>query len=75
MTDYKIALRERLQKGSDTSFLCEMIGFAAQRLMALKTDGLCNAAPGERSPERRNQRNWLPQSSLVDTCLQRCGFR
>ncbi len=29
MTDDKIALRELLEKGSDTTFLREMIGFAA----------------------------------------------
>jgi hypothetical protein len=29
MTDDKIALRELLDKGSDASFLREMIGFAA----------------------------------------------
>ncbi len=43
MTDDKIALRELLEKGSDTSFLREMIGFAAQRLMELETEGLCGA--------------------------------
>ena len=32
MTDDRIALRELLEKGSDASFLREMIGFAAQRL-------------------------------------------
>ena len=52
MTDDKIALRELLEKGSDASFLRETIGFAAERLMALETDNLCGAAPGERSPER-----------------------
>src|ERR1700678_4504203 len=57
MTDDKIALRELLEKGSDTTFLREMIGFAAERLMALETEQLCGAAPGERSPDRRNQRN------------------
>jgi putative transposase len=31
MTDDKIALRELLEKGSDTTLLREMIGFAAQR--------------------------------------------
>jgi hypothetical protein len=30
MTDDKIALRELLEKGSDATFLREMIGFAAQ---------------------------------------------
>ncbi len=38
MTNDKIALRELLEKGSDTTFLREMIGFAAQRLMELETD-------------------------------------
>ena len=57
MTNDKIALRELLEKGSDTSFLREMIGFAAERLMALETESLCAAAPGERTAERQNQRN------------------
>ena len=57
MTDDKIALRELLEKGSDTTFLRETIGFAAERLMALETGTLCGAAPGERSAERTNQRN------------------
>lgn len=57
MTDDKIALRELLEKGSDATFLREMIGFAAERLMALETEGFCGAAPGERSADRRNQRN------------------
>src|ERR1700734_2846717 len=57
MTDDKIALRELLEKGSDTSFLREMIGFAAQRLMELETEGLCGAAHGERSTDRLTHRN------------------
>jgi putative transposase len=57
MTDDKIALRELLEKGSDATFLREMLGFAAERLMALEADQLCGAAPGERTPERHNQRN------------------
>ena len=57
MTDDKIALRELLEKGSDATLLREMIGFAAQRLMALETDVLCGAAHGERTTERINQRN------------------
>ena len=57
MTNDKIALRELLEKGSDASFLREMIGFAAQRLMELETEALCGAGPGERSADRRNQRN------------------
>jgi hypothetical protein len=57
MTDDRIALRELLEKGSDATFLREMIGFAAERLMALETEQLCGAARGERTPERRNQSN------------------
>ncbi len=57
MTDDKIALRELLEKGSDATFLREMIGFAAQRLMELESEVLCGAGDGERSAERRNQRN------------------
>jgi hypothetical protein len=34
-----------------------MIGFAADRLMALEVDGLCGAGHGERSTDRLNQRN------------------
>ena len=57
MTEDTIALRALLEKGSDATFLREMIGFAAQRLMELETEGLCGARPGERSPQRINQRN------------------
>jgi transposase-like protein len=57
MTDDRIALRELLQKGFDATFLREMIGFAAQRLMELEAEGLCGAGHGERSSERLNQRN------------------
>src|SRR6266545_5767297 len=57
MTDDKIALRTLLEKGSDATFLREMIGFAAQRVMELESEALCGAGHGERSAERRNQRN------------------
>ena len=57
MTDGKIARRGLPEKGSDATFLREMIGFAAERQMALETDGLCEADRGERSPGRTNHRN------------------
>ena len=57
MTDDKIALQCLLEKSSDAGLLREMIGFAAQRLMALETDGLCGAGHGERTDDRINQRN------------------
>ena len=46
-----------LEKSSDADLLREMIGFTAQRLMALEVEDLTGAAPGERSAERINQRN------------------
>ncbi|MFZ4407943.1 MAG: IS256 family transposase [Paracraurococcus sp.] len=57
MTDDTIALREPLEKGSDATFLREIIGFAAERLMELEVGGLTGAAHGERSAGRLNQRN------------------
>src|ERR671921_1129976 len=57
MTDDETALRDLLAKGTDASFLREMIGFAAERLMELEVGGLIGAAHGERSPERLTQRN------------------
>jgi hypothetical protein len=57
VTDDRISLRELLEKGSDATFLREMIGFAAQRLMELEVGDLTGAAPGERSPDRLVQRN------------------
>jgi transposase-like protein len=57
MTDEMMTLRTLLEKSSDTDLLREMIGFTAQRLMALEVESLTGAAPGERSPERTNQRN------------------
>ena len=72
MTDDKIALRELLEKGSDATFLREMIGFAAQRLMALEAETLCGAGHGERSVERLNQRNgyrerdWQTRAGTVE---------
>ena len=45
MTNDKIALRELLEKSSDATFLREMIGFAAERLMELEVGGLTSSAP------------------------------
>ena len=72
MTEDTIALRALLEKGSDATFLREMIGFAAQRLMELETEGLCGAGHGERSADRRNQRNgyrerdWQTRAGTVE---------
>jgi len=52
-----MALRGLLEKSADAELLREMIGFAAERLMALEVEGLTGAALGERSPDRLVQRN------------------
>ena len=46
-----------VEKPSDASLLREMIGYAAQWLMALETDRLCDAGHGKHAAERINQRN------------------
>ena len=82
MTEDKIALHALLEKGSDATFLREMIGFAAERLMALETESLCGAGHGERSADRRNQRNgyrdrdWETRAGTVGGRIRlfpRCG--
>ncbi len=72
MTADKIALRELLGKGSDATFLREMIGFAAERLMALETETLCGAGTRRAQPGRTNQRNgyrdrdWQTRAGTVE---------
>jgi putative transposase len=57
MTDEMMTLRTLLEKSSDADLLREMIGFTAQRLMALEIEGKTGAAYGEKSAERLVQRN------------------
>src|SRR5438477_4603008 len=57
MTTEMMSLRALLEKSSEVDLLREMIGFAAQRLMALEVEGLTGAGHGERSAERINHRN------------------
>ncbi|MFC7478559.1 IS256 family transposase [Dankookia sp. GCM10030260] len=57
MTDDSTALRYLLAKGSDATFLQEMIGFAAEQLMELEVGEFTGATHGERSPDRLAQRN------------------
>ena len=57
MTDTMMNLNNLLEKTSDADMLREMIGFAAERLMALEVGALTGAGFGEKNPERLAQRN------------------
>ncbi|WP_426026162.1 IS256 family transposase [Brevundimonas sp. TSRC1-1] len=57
MTDDMMTLRALMEKSPDASFLREMIGYGARRLMELEVGGLTGAAHGEKNPERLVQRN------------------
>ncbi len=57
MTQDMMALRALLEKSSDADLLREMIGFTAERLMALEVEGLTGAGHGERSADRITHRN------------------
>ena len=60
-----------LEKSSDADLLREMIGFTAERLMALEVEGLTGVAHGERSADRITHRNgyrdrsWEPRAGTV----------
>lgn len=51
------ALKALLSETSDHQILAEMLGFVADRLMALDVDQLCGAGVHERSAGRVNHRN------------------
>ncbi|MEM9049533.1 MAG: IS256 family transposase [Pseudomonadota bacterium] len=57
MTKPMMDLRELVEKSGDADLLRDMIGFAAERLMELEAGCQTGAAYGEKSPERRVQRN------------------
>jgi putative transposase len=57
MTDAMMNLKGLIEKASDADILREMISFAAERLMEMEVGALTGAAYGEKSAERRAQRN------------------
>jgi putative transposase len=57
MTDAMMSLKGLIEKAPDADILREMISFAAERLMEMEVGALTGAAYGEKSPERRAQRN------------------
>ena len=66
------ALKALLSETADHQILAEMIGFVADRLMALDVDHLCGAQAHERSIKRVNHRNghrerrWKGRAGTVD---------
>ena len=77
MTDDMMTLRALMEKSPDASFLREMIGYGAQRLMELEVGGLTGAAHGEKSSERLVQRNgyrdrdWETRAGTVELRIPR----
>jgi len=77
MTDDEVARRESLKNGGYQIFLREMIGLAAEQLMALETDSLRGAAPGGRSAGRTNQRygdrDWHTRVGKIERRISKLG--
>ena len=66
MTDDKIALRALLEKGSDATFLREMIGFAAERLMAAGDRGAVRGRRRRAQHRAAQPPQRLPRPGLGD---------
>jgi transposase-like protein len=67
-----VALKALLSQTADNQLLVEMLGYVADRLMALDADGLCGAGAYERTTNRTNHRNgyrsrvWHTRAGTVD---------
>jgi putative transposase len=57
MTEEMMSLKGLIEKAADADILREMISFAAERLMELEVGALTGAPYGEKSIDRRAQRN------------------
>ena len=57
MTDDRMAMIELVEKQADGDLVCEMLAFAAERIMEAEVEARTGAARGARSPMREVQRN------------------
>jgi transposase-like protein len=77
MTDMMMSLRALVEKSADADVLREMIGFAAERLMALEVGARTGAEWGEKSKDRLAQRNgyrerdWETRAGTVELRIPR----
>ena len=70
MTDEMMNLRALVEKAPGAD-ICEMIGFAAERLMGLEIGAVIGAAYGEKNPERLGPAQRLPRSDLGESGWRR----
>ena len=57
MTEERLALLERIEKGADADLVRELLAFAAERLMEMEVEARTGVPAGARSPDRANHRN------------------
>ncbi len=74
MTDDMMNLRSFAPKSADADLLCEMIGFAAEKLMALEVGAKTGAGYGEKNVFRFAQRNGYRDRDWGDTSGNRRVF-
>ncbi len=63
MNGDRMALIELVGKRADGDLVCEMLAFAAERIMELEVEARTGAAKGARSPLREVQRNGYRERS------------
>jgi putative transposase len=75
MTDERMALIERIEKGADADLVRELLAFAAERLMELEVEARTGVPAGTRSPDRQNHRNgyrergWDTRAGRIDLSI------
>jgi len=75
MTDDMMNLRSLVEKSADADLVCEMIGFAAEKLMALEVGTKTGADYREENDFRLAQRNayrdrdWETRADTVELCI------